>query len=280
MNDKIAKLTPEQIRKKQIEMLQKLSHFFDEHNIRYYAFCGTLLGAVRHKGFIPWDNDIDIAVPRADYIRLQSLLKNEDANDLFRFLCYENDHRYLWQFGKIVAKGTMMKTKGGYSKLGLFIDIFPLDSQGDDYDEALRNVKDARNCARLRAMAYDKKYKGEYSYPKKCTPEEIKELRILFEDQNLDTEEYWVRQNILLAQKYSGMDHSVYYGCNSNEKYAVVCERSFFDTIEYLDFEDIKVPAPAGYEEILHRYYGNYMVLPSKDKQVGLLETNIYAVEE
>ena len=271
----MVRLTSEDIRKKQLEMLQKVDNFLKNNQIQYFAFCGTLLGAVRHKGFIPWDNDIDIAVSRKDYIKMQRILKDEESNDYFRFLCYENDHRYLWQFGKIIAKGTYLKTRGGYSKLGLNIDVFPLDNQGDDYEAAVNNLKEAKKCARRRVMSYDKRCKGAFTYPK-CSDDELEELKYIFEGQGKDSEEYWVKKHIALAQAFKGQDNSVYFGCNSNEKYTVVCERRFFESVEYLDFESIKVPAPIGYKEILTRYYGDYMKLPKKEMQVGLGESNIY----
>lgn len=267
--------TSDQVRNLQLELLNKFRIFCEENCIQYFAFAGTLLGAVRHKGFIPWDNDVDLAVSRSDYLRMQEILKNENANEHFRFLCYENDHNYLWQHGRIVAKGTYMKTARGYDKLGLSIDIFPLDNQGNDRNAAAQNLKEIKKCVRLRIMSYDKKYKNSFMYPQ-CPDDEKEELRQLFETQGLDDEEYWVKRHIALAQKFSDETDSFYYGCNSNDKYTVVCERSLYDGVVYLDFENTKIPAPGGFAEILRRYYGDFMKLPSKEKQTELKNMQIY----
>jgi len=110
------KLSVEQVRLVQLELLKKFDEFCCENNITYYAFAGTLLGTIRHKGFIPWDNDIDVAVSRTDYQRLQNILRDDNAHNYFRFLCFENDSEYCWQHGRISAKHTYMKTARGYRK--------------------------------------------------------------------------------------------------------------------------------------------------------------------
>lgn len=269
------KATSEEVRYLQLDLLNKLDSFCKEHNIQYYAFAGTLLGAVRHRGFIPWDNDIDVAVSRTDYKVFQVLLKDEVANDDFRFLCYENDRNYLWQHGRVVAKGTYLKTARGYDKLGLSIDIFPLDNQSDDEQEAEKNLLEIKKCVQLRIMSYDKKYKGHFTYPK-CSEQEKQELYTLFELQGLDDEEYWVKRHISLAQKFSSMNGCKYFGCNSNDKYTVVCQRKWYESAELLPFENSVIPVPNGYKDILNRYYGDYMKLPDEDKRIGMKTMEVY----
>jgi lipopolysaccharide cholinephosphotransferase len=267
-------MTDNQIRERQLKLFSRLKEFCNQQGIQYYAFAGTLLGAVRHKGFIPWDNDIDIAVSREDYKKMQRILNTEESNKYFRFLCYENDPEYLWQHGRIVDKKTYMKTARGYTKLGVSIDIFPLDNQGDTEEEAMLNLKEIQRCVQLRIMSYDKKYKT-WKYPD-CSEEEKCILKNRFEIEGLDDEAYWVKRHIQLAQKFNDVKSCRYYGCNSNDKYTVIGEKKQYEDVEYLDFEDMKIPVPIGYDEILKRYYGNYMDVPSKEKQKGIKEMEIY----
>ena len=272
------KATLEEVRSIQLELLSEFDIFCKSNGIQYFAFAGTLLGTIRHKGFIPWDNDIDVAVSRADYLKMRELLKPEDAHPYFRFLCYEDDSEYLWQHGRISAKHTYLQTARGYSKLGLSIDIFPLDSQGNDFNAAKQNLMKIRECVQMRIMAYDKKYKT-MKYP--TTSSFFKKMNIWFQFNVLGhgTEEYWVKKHIYLAQIFNNQGDSRYFGCNSNDKYTVVCERSMYDGVQYLPFEDRTIPVPNGYDEILHLYYGDYMKLPPKEKQVGAKQMTVYIKE-
>lgn len=272
------KATVEEIREIQLNLLSELDSYCKKTNIRYVAFAGTLLGAVRHKGFIPWDNDIDVAVPREDYERMKVLLKDENAHPYFRFLCFENDPLYLWQHGRISAKHTYMETARGYKKLGLSIDIFPLDNQGNDEEKARCNLRAIKKCVDMRIIAYNRLYKGE-KYPRNFSFKEKLSTFIEFSILHHNTELYWVSRHIRLAQKFQDEKGCVYYGCNSNDKYAVVCRRDMYKDIVYLPFEDTTIPVPSGYKEILSLYYGDYMKLPPKEKQIGAKEMRIYVEE-
>ena len=269
------RITLKEVRDLQLELLNRLDYFFRENEIKYFAFAGTLLGTVRHKGFIPWDNDIDLAVSRTDYEKMQKLLHSENSHEYFRFLCYENDSNYLWQHGRIVQKGTYMKTARGYNRLGLSIDIFPLDSQGNDIKKAREILHEIKICVYMRIMSYDKKYKGNYIYPK-VTEQELERLKILFEQEKKDNEEYWVKRHIELAKFFEGEVNSRYYGCNSNDKYSVVCERAWFEKSLNMPFEEVSIPVPIGYKEILKQYYGDYMNLPEVSQRKGLTSMEIF----
>lgn len=267
----------QEVRELQLNLLQKFDSYCKENNIQYFAFAGTLLGAVRHGGFIPWDNDIDLAVKRKDYDRLINLLKDEGANPDFRFLCYENDNQYLWQHGRICDRNTYMKTAGGYKKLGLSIDIFPLDNQGNSLRKAKRNLKKTHKCVEYRIMAYDKEYK-EMHYPKVGILKKIK-MMIEFNIFSHSSQEYWVKKNIILAKRFNNMNSSYYYGCNSNDKYTVVCEKSDFSKSKLLKFENTTIPVPNGYHNILTKYYGDYWVPPKENNRRGVKEMKIYIID-
>ena len=269
------KASLEEVRSIQLELLSELDIFCKANNIQYFAFAGTLLGTIRHKGFIPWDNDIDVAVSRTDYEKLRVLLKDEEAHPYFRFLCYEDDPDYLWQHGRISAKHTYLQTARGYSKLGLSIDVFPLDSQGNNLEAAKKNLQKIKECVQMRIMAYDKKYKS-MNYPKGVSFLRKVHIWIQFNLLRHNSEEYWVRRHIKLAQLFNKETESKYYGCNSNDKYTVVCERKMYDGIQYMPFEDREIPVPTAYDDILRLYYGNYMKLPPKEKQIGAKEMSVY----
>lgn len=121
------------LQSKLLDMLVWFDHFCRENHLRYYAIRGTLLGAVRHEGFIPWDDDIDVALPRKDYDRLAQLMGSE-IHDGFIVLETENstDEKYCYPFSKLYnTTTTAIENVSTKLKRGVYIDVFPLDGIGN-----------------------------------------------------------------------------------------------------------------------------------------------------
>lgn len=129
------------------ELLAEFADFCEANGLRYYLYAGTLLGAVRHKGFIPWDDDTDVMMPRPDYDRLMAMSRAAGARGR---LMQPGDDGYHFHFAKWVDSRTRFVEPGvnnpdGY---GIFIDIFPLDAvtpesgaaQKQEVDKATRNL--------------------------------------------------------------------------------------------------------------------------------------------
>lgn len=115
------------IRPLQLRILKNLLAVCKEHNLRYYIMAGTMLGAVRHKGFIPWDDDLDIGMPRADYDLLMTNAK-EWLPEPYEAVCAENDKEYPLPFAKIQDADTTLIERMHLKYLGgVYIDVFPLD---------------------------------------------------------------------------------------------------------------------------------------------------------
>lgn len=269
------KMSQSEIREAQLRLLVIFKDFCNRNKIGFFIISGTLLGAVRHGGFIPWDNDIDLAMPRKDYERLKVLLKEENAHQDFRFLCFENNPEYLYHFGKIIDKRTYLQTACKNRKLGLFIDIFPLDSQGNNQELAMKNLKEIHRFVQIRAMCYDFKYKS-LSVPRNITKAETLTLLRSFLTEGKQKEEYWVRKIIQKAQLFSDIKNPTYFGCNSNEKFTVVSRAEHYASSVELVFEKVVLPAPVGYKEILKAYYGDYMKWPPENKRHGLDTTKLF----
>lgn len=132
--------------------------FCKENDIKYFLSNGTLLGAVKYKGFIPWDDDIDVFVPREDYNRLIALFKDDEKYCLFAF---EKNSKFLYPFAKLCDMKTRKEennTKSGVV-LGIDIDIFPLDAWKSDLSEAKREFKLIRK--KIGHLMLSKKYKPD-----------------------------------------------------------------------------------------------------------------------
>lgn len=135
------KLNLNEIQNLSFEGLVYLREFFEEHNLRYYLAWGTLLGAIRHQGFIPWDDDIDIWVPREDYMKLLSLLHDIENSD-WQLVHYSEEKKCLFGWAKLVNKHTICRPSVYPTnfKIGLSLDIFPLDYIDKPVDIALKEL--------------------------------------------------------------------------------------------------------------------------------------------
>lgn len=128
----IKKLTAEELRRMQLLMLDVLVEFdrvCRKHDIRYVITSGTLLGAVRHKGFIPWDDDADVAMLREDYERFKKV-SYELNPEICWFQNHDTDSEYRWGYGKLLRTGTTYVRAGREHlkcKTGVFVDVFPMD---------------------------------------------------------------------------------------------------------------------------------------------------------
>lgn len=131
-------LTQEELRKVQLiqlEMLREVDRICRKHDIHYNIIAGTLLGAVRHKGFIPWDDDADVALLRPEYDKFREVCETELDKERFYFQDHRNTPGYRWGYGKLRRKNTLFIRENQEHmpyEQGIFIDVFPLDGVPDD----------------------------------------------------------------------------------------------------------------------------------------------------
>lgn len=119
----------DKLHKVQLELLDYVYSICKENNLTCLLVYGTALGAYRHHGFIPWDDDVDVAMPREDYRKFLHIMK-ENENENYEIQDEDNEKRYFLSFAKVRKKGTLLierLTQGVYTHNGIFIDVFPLD---------------------------------------------------------------------------------------------------------------------------------------------------------
>ncbi len=252
---------------KLIETLTFITGFLESHGLRYYAYGGTLLGAVRHKGFIPWDDDIDILVPREDYLKLLSL--NDELSNTKYKLISPRDVGYYEMFAKIVdTHTTILEAKDGIYPIGVFVDIFPLDylNESDDY---IYKLQDDIFCE-------FHKYKSSiagFSLKKFC--KSLIDCDIVRLKQIVAS---LIRQG--KSQHY--LDKFFAYDCQLSESKGIkpICmyappfkgkiyKQEWFSSIISCPFETININIPVGYHDFLTLLYGDYMTLPPEDKRIN-----------
>ena len=267
-------LNIEQIHKETLGIVEKLIEICDKINVNYYVAYGSLIGVVRHKGFIPWDDDFDVVMLRDDYEKFcDYCIKNENKLKPFKLLSRKCEKKYPYN----IARLNNMNYKAVYDNVqgyesGIFIDIYPLDGAGSDVDKVLKKVeKKKSNLFRITLWSIDDHYtKSTYN----------KWYRSIIK--------YFVRG----YSKVRGAKHFLdkmenfknLYDINNSRYIAemtwdsglTLYEKSWFDKYIYLDFENLKVKVPIGYDDFLRCHYGDYMKFPPKEEQVPHHEYKVY----
>lgn len=272
-------LTIAEIKAASFEVLCAIRDLCEKNGISYSLTGGTLIGAVRHKGFIPWDDDIDIMMPRPDYDRFIAIAK--EAKDLpIRILSAEIcGSGYPYAFAKACHPDTLLiedKTVQTETRLGVYVDIFPVDGIGDSYKAAkwrtlvfrfLYGLKVTSNWTGYRRSKLRKWYFEPLRYVCYLCSRMLGGERI---DRWLMR---FVRRKDFSTAAYAGRLVGDY---GSRE----IMERSVFETTAKVEFEGQWFDAIADYDTFLTSLYGTYMELPPEEKRKTHHEFKAYWTEQ
>lgn len=239
----------------ELDLLVKFLEICKKYNIRYFATSGTLLGAVRHKGFIPWDDDIDVAMLREDYEKFIAVAQNELSYPYFLQTPKTDINYFRGHIQLRNSETTGILSVESESKLpfnqGIFIDIFPLDKMPDS--------KFIRRNYLLTVKLLNKYIKA---IKKPCYNDFKKELvaNILKFSTKIWSEERIVSAYDSLCDKYNQkeMAQLSHFSLNFGEKNCIWDVDWYQKTVE-LQFEFIKLDAPISYDLLLTKIYGDYM---------------------
>ena len=247
----------------ELGILEYLASVCEKHALRWFLIGGTLIGAVRHKGFIPWDDDIDVALPRPDYDKLLKILDDE-PHLRYKLMTLRDGSDYFYEFSKITDSATHVREPGAkidITGLGLFIDVYPLDGMGYDYEQAKRIFLDVRKRTRKIASCVN--------INKKLSPDRIfirslRRLRYAFGGRKKHFENIVGHLRDTYAFDECPWVASTFgiYGLKD------IYPREIFASALTVPFENGMYPIPVGYDAYLTQRYGDYMRLPPPESRV------------
>lgn len=247
----------------EMELLSDIDEVCQKYDIPYFVYFGTMLGAVRHKGFIPWDDDIDIALLREDYERLMAVLKKELPEGYVVHNALEDDDATEYWSSVVnseyisVEPERLHKFHGCPFMVGL--DIYPLDfaPDGEDQSEEVRGLFRLIWTTRRMAIRDDLSAKDKQDL-QKLIAEVEKKMQV-----TLDTNKPIVGQLVRLANRLSasvtesdGNDITMYINYAWTPEWKA--KKECYNRIDRVPFENIFVPIPVGYHDILTTIYGEY----------------------
>ncbi|VAW51121.1 hypothetical protein MNBD_GAMMA05-990 [hydrothermal vent metagenome] len=242
-----------------LRMLKVVNHLCNKHDINYWLDGGTLLGAVRHKGFIPWDDDIDLAMMRDDYNRFIEIAKDELPDDMFLQTRSSDGYYNITAQAKIRDTKSLfiekfeLKNKNKNVHSGIFVDIFIYDHLPEEKTKRkLFKYLGKKLCKLQRTkLAPERKYTSDLQY---------KILHNLF---TLKILNHWI--DALIKKTNRTNRKIIGFGLDSSLK-RIYLKESFFPLSE-VEFEDSTFPSPKDQDYYLKTTYGDYMKLPPLDQQ-------------
>lgn len=247
----------------EIDILEQIKHICNKYNLTYYAIAGTLLGAIRHGGFIPWDDDLDIGMPREDYNKFIQVADKELPDCLFA-QTYINTKSFPYDMIKIRNSKTTGFTpweKNENCNKGIFVDIFPIDNFSDDEEIRRKENNEVKNLL-YKAAIFSRRSESEGKL--KALKSIIKDLMRVFPGAG-KVKRNLIEQVIQICTRYNS-EEMAYCGMRSfsrPEKF-IWKSSSCLKLIE-VQFEKTTIKVPADYDQILRSIYGDYNVFVKAD---------------
>lgn len=251
-----------EFQEEELKILKRIDQICREQNIRYWIMYGTLLGAIRHKGFIPWDDDIDVAMVRDDHERFIKYVREhpEECSPLV-IDSYETKKGYPFYIPRICNTEYLLTFKGRSYTSGLFVDLYPFDGMGND-----RHYWEKMNSRIIRIM-------------KNVTLSTMKSpfygKNLFHKILNFPNAIYSrLRGNVYFFEKLDRLEkqfkweESTYASVPVWDYDILYFKKEWFDDLIQVPFENLQVYIPKRYDEILRECYGDYMKLPPVEQRI------------
>ena len=261
-----------------LEILNDIANICETQHFRYSLIYGTLIGAVRHHGYIPWDDDVDIMMPRSDYDKfLLYMKKHIQEYPHLRVFNRDECKEYPYMITRISDNRyeIVMENEKSYG-MGVFIDIYPYDGLGNTKDEA---VKYGLKGDRLSSLCYQS---TRDHFAIETTTSLIRKIIKfpVYVYAKIRGKEYFQNKLEKLARE-KDFDNSEYVGCavwlSWGEK--DIFPRKWFDETLFMQFDKYEFRVPKEYDKVLRHEYGDYMKLPPEKDRIGHHFFKVYRKE-
>lgn len=249
--------------------LQQFITLCEEHRLTYYCVGGTAIGAVRHQGLIPWDDDIDVAMPRPDYDRFLELCKRQDLGDYE--LATPERKGYPCHFAKLCDRRTTLIEKRDVPCVyGLYIDIFPIDGTAPDMAEAkrlLRKYKQWNNKLDAALTRHTlRQYLALALKPKEWGRMAVQTAAVIIGRERV--RRYIIHRLDSMARLYDYTTATLVANYDGAYREREIFPKAWTDTLCDKPFEHLTVKLPGNYDAYLKNIYTNYMQLPPVEQRV------------
>lgn len=251
MKDK--EITFEERKSLQLEMLKEIDAFCRKNGIKYALSCGTLIGAVRHNGYIPWDDDVDITMLYSDMLKFRKLFKSENM----KYCDIETEPYYEYHFSRIVSNKTYAK-RGSHKTYGVCIDLYPIIECTSDLNILNQLIIKGSALLEKRLLYIKWYYRILYHTPFSFLPGFKKSIRDYYNFMINDVQNIGGGNYYQMGGPLKGENNNFYHNMWS------------FNPLEKLidhNFENIQLWIPAQYDSFLRKRYGDYMQLPPEDQR-------------
>ncbi len=265
-------LEKDEVKQTIFEILRAFADYCDENGLMYALYGGTLLGAIRHKDFIPWDDDIDILMPRPDYNKFQELFCTDPIAPEYGLQSFQQGN-LGYPFAKIVHTGTWVSNPWKKTDYGLWIDIFPMDGVPDNEEESKKILEKEQRRKYWLTLSHVKIGTG------KTRARAIGKIPLVFVAK-LGGPMFWTKQMDTYAQRYRFEDSDyaamVAFSSGAGER---MKKEEFISQVE-VEFHGSMFHAPSCWDSYLRNIYGDdYMALPPESERRSH-ETTVYLMEE